>query len=168
MEIEIRRGRTGASGFLVEIIVFLVLFFGVFLLSGLLPESIVGPHDDVISIIALVVIVSGEVLVEYIMERIYGATQQLMVTFDEEQCMLRKGNREWSVPYSEITSVVKVMVINRFFDEKGAYRVTIKRKRHRSLTFWSTDREYQEHVDFEDTQLYTLYQELKSRGVKCC
>lgn len=168
MEIEIRRGRTGASGFLVELIIFLVLYFVVFLLSGLLPERFVEQHDHAISIIALVVIVSGELLVEYIVERINGVTQQLLVTFDEERCMLRKGRREWSVPYSEITSVVKVMAVTRFFDEKGAYRVTIHRKGHRSLTFWSTDREYQEHVDFEDTQLYTLYQELKSRGVKCC
>lgn len=168
MEIAVRRGYAGLSGFLVEGIVFLLAFFSIFLVTFLLPDSIVEQHDDLISLVALVLALVSAVLVEYVMSRKYGVTQQLLVTFEEEQCVLRKGRREWSVPYQEITSVVKIMVINRFFDEKGAYRVTIKRKGHSSITFWTTDQEYQEHRDFEDTQLYGLYLGMKSHGVKCC
>ena len=168
MEIAVRRGYSGLSGFLVEGIVFLLVFFSVFLVTFLLPDSIVERHDDLISLIAIVLALATAVLVEYVMDRKYGVTQQLSVTFEEEQCVLRKGRRTWSVPYQEITSVVKVMAINRFFPEKGAYRVTIKRKGHSSITFWTTDQEYQEHRDFEDTQLYKFYLEMKSRGVKCC
>lgn len=168
MEIAVRRGYAGLSGFLVEGIVFLLAFFSIFLVTFLLPDSIVEQHDEMISLVALVLALVSAVLVEYVMSRKYGVTQQLLVTFEEEQCVLRKGRREWSVPYQEITSVVKIMVINRFFDEKGAYRVTIKRKGHSSITFWTTDQEYQEHRDFEDTQLYGLYLGMKSHGVKCC
>lgn len=165
MEIEVRR--RGISGLQVQWVVFLVLCFVFLLFVDLLPENIVGKYDNIISIAAVVVIVSGELLAEYIMDRMYGETQQLLAAFDEKQCVLRKGQQEWKLPYSEITSVTKVMVMNQF-REKGIYRVTIRRKGHRSLTFWSTEQEYREHADFEDTQLHGLYWELKSRGVKCC
>lgn len=168
MEITVRRGYAGLSGFLVEGIVFLLVFFSMFLITFLLPDSIVERYDEMISLVALVLALASAVLVEYVMSRKYGVTQQLLVTFEEERCVLRKGRREWSVPYQEITSVVKIMVINRFFNEKGAYRVTIKWKGHSSITFWTTDQEYQEHRDFEDTQLYGLYLGMKSHGVKCC
>ena len=168
MKILVRRGYSGLSGFLVEGIVFLVVFFSVFLVTFLLPDPIVEQHDEMISLIAFVLAFASSVLVAYAMERKYGVTQQLLVTFGEEQCVLRKGRREWIVSYQEITSVVKVMVLNRMFDEKGAYRVTIKRKGDRSITFWTTDQEYQEHREFEDTQLYGLYLEMKRHGVKCC
>ena len=168
MEISVRRGYSASGGFLVEGIVFLLVFFSVFLVTFLLPDPIVEQQDEMISLIAFMLALASSVLVAYVMERKYGVTQQLLVTFGEEQCVMRKGRREWIVPYQEITSVVKVMVINRIFDEKGAYRVTIKRKGHSSITFWTTDQEYQEHKDFQDTQLYGLYQEMKSHGVKCC
>lgn len=168
MEISVRRGHYGRSGFLLEGIVFLLVFFSVFLVSFLLPDSIVEQHDEMISLIALVIAMAICILVAYVVERKYGVTQQLLVTFGEEQCVLRKGRREWTIPYQEITSVVKVMAFNRIYNEKGSYRVTIKWKGHSSITFWTTDQEYQEHRDFEDTQLYELYLEMKKRGVKCC
>lgn len=167
MEISVRRGRSGPGGFLVEGIVFLLVFFSLFLGTFLLPDSIVEQHDEMISLTAFVIALACSVLVAYVMERKYGVTQQLSVSFGEEQCVLRKGRREWSIPYQEITSVVKVMAFNRIFNEKGAYRVTIKRKGHSPITFWTTDQEYQEHRDFEDTQLYGLYLEMKKHGVKC-
>lgn len=154
--------------FLLRELFFCLCFFSVFLVTFLLPDSIVENHDEILSLIAVVLAIASAVMAEYVMDRKYGVTQQLLVTFEEEQCVLSKGRRKWSVPYQEIMSVVKVMAINRFFVEKGAYRVTIKRKGHSSITFWTTDQEYQEHRDFEDTQLYTLYLGLRSRGVKCC
>lgn len=168
MKIDIRRGYYGISGFLVEGIVFLLVFFAIFLITLLLPDSMVEQHDEMISLIAIVLAMAAAILVEYVMERKYGVTQQLLVAFEEDRCVLRRGRREWSVPYQEITSVVKVMAFNRIFNEKGAYRVTIHRKGHRSITFWTTDQEYEEHRDFEDTQLYELYLGMKSHGVKCC
>lgn len=168
MEIAIRRGRYGLSGFLLVDIVFLLVFCSVFLVTFLLPDPIVEQHDEMLSLLAFVLATAIAVLVEYVMEKKYGLEQQLLVTFGEEQCVLQKGRREWSVPYQEITSVVKVMAFTRIHREKGAYRVTIKRKGHRSITFWTTDQEYQERRDFEDTQLYGLYLGMKSHGVKCC
>lgn len=168
MEITVRRGYSGLSGFLVDGVIFVLAFFVIFALTLLLPDAIVEQHDDLIALLALVLAATITVLVEYVMSQKYGVTQQLFVTFEEERCLLRKGRREWSVPYQEITSVVKIMVINRYFDEKGAYRVTIRRKGHSSITFWTTDQEYQEHRDFEDTELYGLYLGMKSHGVKCC
>lgn len=168
MKIDIRRGGYGISGFLVELIVFLLVFFAIFFITLLLPDSIVEQHDEMISLIAVVLAMAAAILEEYVMDRKYGVTQQLLVTFEEDRCVLRRGRREWSAPYQEITSVVKVMAFNRIFNEKGAYRVTIHWKGHRSITFWTTDQEYQEHRDFEDTQLYELYLGMKSHGVKCC
>lgn len=169
MEIAVRRGYSGFGGFLVEGIIFLFVFFlSFYLLTFLLPDSIVEQHDDLIFLITLVLTLAIDILVEYVMEKKYGETQQLLVTFEEQQCVLRKGRKEWSVPYQKITSVIKVMVINRFFDEKGVYRVTIKRQGHSSITFWTTEQEYEEHRNFEDTQLYKLYLEMKNHGVKCC
>lgn len=168
MEIAVRRRYYGISGFFVEGIVFLLVFFSVFVVTFFLPDSLVEQHDEMISLIALILSIAAALLVEYVLDRKYEVTQQLLVTFEEDRCVLRKGRREWSVPYQEMKEVVKVMVINRFFDEKGAYRVTINRKGRGAITFWTTDQEYQEHRDFEDTQLYELYSGLRSRGVKCC
>lgn len=168
MEIDVRRGYYGKSGFLVEGIIFLLVFFVVFCITLLLPDAVVDQHDDMISLIALILAAAAATLVAYITDRMFGVTQQLLVTFEEDHCVLQKGRREWILPYQEISEVVKIMVINRFFYEKGAYRVTIRRKGHRSISFWTTDQEYQEHRDFEDTQLYELYLEMKNHGVKCC
>ncbi|MDO4166983.1 MAG: hypothetical protein Q4D32_06235 [Eubacteriales bacterium] len=168
MEIEIRRGASGIGGFLMEGVVFLVLFVCVFLLSVFLPEHVLEKYSNVIALIALGVALLGSLMAQYGMERFYGATKQLVASFDEDSVTLRKGQKEWRIPYQEIKEVVKVMAVNRFFDEKGCYRVTIKRKRRRAITFWTTDQEYREHMDFEETQLYSLYVELRSRGVKCC
>lgn len=168
MEISVRRGHYGRSGFLFEGIVFLLVFFSVFLLTFLLPASIVEQYDETLSLIALVLALASAILVACVMDKKYGTTQQLLVTFGEEQCVLRKGRKEWQLPYREITSVAKVMAFNRIYNEKGSYRVTIKRKGHSSITFWTTDQEYQEHKDFEDTQLYELYLGMKKHGVKCC
>lgn len=168
MEINVRRGYYGKSGFLVEGIIFLLVFFAVFCITLLLPDAVVDQHDDMISLIALLLAAAVAMLVAYVTDRMFGVTQQLLVTFEEEYCVLQKGRREWSVPYQEIREAVKIMVINRFFYEKGAYRLTIHWKGHRSITFWTTDQEYQEHKDFEDTQLYELYLGLRSHGVKCC
>lgn len=167
MEISIRRRHSGRSGFLAEGIVFLLVFFSVFLATFLLPDPIVEQHDEMLSLIALALALAISVLVAYVVERKYGVTQQLLATFGEEQCVLRTGHSEWTIPYQEITSVVKVMAFNRIYNEKGAYRVTIKWKGHSSITFWTTDQEYQEHRDFENTQLYELYLEMKKHGVKC-
>ena len=168
MRIAIRRGYYGISGFLVEGIVFLLVFFLQFIITHFLPDSVVEQHDAMISLIALILSIAAAVAVEYVLERQYGVTQQLLVTFGEHSCALRKGRREWNIPYQEIKSVVKVMVINRAFEEKGSYQVTIHWKGHRSIRFWTNDQEYQEHKDFEDTQLYGLYLEMKNHGVKCC
>lgn len=168
MEIAVRRGYYGISGFFVEGIVFLLVFFAAFVVTFFLPDSLVEQHDEMISLIALILSIVAALLVGCVLDRKYGVTQQLLVTFEENRCVLRKGRREWRVPYQEIKEVVKVMVINRSFDEKGAYQVTIKRKGRGAITFWTTDQEYQEHRDFEDTQLYELYLGLKSHGVKCC
>lgn len=168
MEIAVRRGHYGRSGFLLAGVVFVLVFVSIFLVTFLLPDSIVEQHDETLSLLALALALASAILVEYVMDKKYGTTQQLLVTFGAEQCVLRKGRREWSVPYQEITSVVKVMAFNRIYNEKGSYRVTIKRKGHHSITFWTTDQEYQEHRDFEDTQLYELYLGMKNHGVKCC
>ena len=168
MEIDVRRGYYGKSGFLVEGILFLLVFFAVFCIILLLPDAVVEQHDDMISLIALLLAAAAATLAAYITDQKLGVTQQLLVIFEEDHCVLQKGRREWSVPYREISEAVKIMVINRFFYEKGAYRLTIHWKGHRSITFWTTDQEYQEHKDFEDTQLYELYLGLRSHGVKCC
>ena len=104
MKIDIRRGYSN-SRFLVEGIVFLLVFFAIFLITLLLPDFMVEQHDEMISLIAVVLAMAAAILVEYAMDRKCGVTQQLLVTFEEDRCVLCKGRREWSVPYQEIKSV---------------------------------------------------------------
>ena len=98
-----------------------------------------------------------------------GRGQELGVMLEEDFVRLEQGRWRWVVPYREIVEVGKIMVINnRFYTEKGKYRIKIKRKGHRALVFLSTWEEYNKHLDFEDTELSRLYYGLKGHGVKCC
>jgi hypothetical protein len=60
------------------------------------------------------------------------------------------------------------MLINRTYTEKGKYQLKIKSRGKSSLIFESVDQEYEQHLDFEETELSALYDACKSIGIKCC
>ena len=95
-------------------------------------------------------------------------TQTLKVTFTQEFVVLEKGQSRRKIYYDEILAVEKNMVISsKEHSEKGYYRVKIK-CRGRNYVIYSTQEEYNQHLDFEDTELSKVYFEFKARGIKCC
>ena len=81
--------------------------------------------------------------------------------------LLIKG-REYRITYDTVTEVSKVMVIDRMHDQKGCYRMKIKCRGRSNLEFETTQQEYEEHLDFEETGLAVFYNACKEAGLKCC
>ena len=58
------------------------------------------------------------------------------------------------------------MVINRFHEEKGYYRVKIKTKKWSYAMYSGEDSRKQ--LDFSQTGISRGYYEFQNRGIKCC
>ncbi len=93
---------------------------------------------------------------------------QLNVVFFDRFLKIAAGNKEITVAYNNIIEVRKIMVIDRVHDKKGCYRVTIKCHGRRNLDLETIQDEYEEHLDFEKTELYAFYDVCKKAGIKCC
>ena len=95
-------------------------------------------------------------------------TQVLKATFAQQFVMFEKGRSRRKICYDEILAIEKIMVISsKEHPEKGYYRVKIKCK-GRNYVIYSTQDEYNRHLDFEDTELSKVYFEFETRGIKCC
>ena len=93
---------------------------------------------------------------------------QLKLRFDSDAIRLNVNRRQHLVRYHDITEVHKIMVIDRTHTEKGCYRMTINRHGKSSLEFETTQQEYEEHLDFEETGIAVFYNACKEAGLKCC
>lgn len=148
-------------------LLFVVLFFGEFYLYCNVPILQKIP-DDIFPFLCLA---SGLFLMffaYYLDEKRHGNTETLSAEIQDNVLILSQGPSHWRIPLTDIKETVKIMCINRVYDEKGKYKLIIRRKKHRPLTFMSTNEEYQAHVDFAETELSKLYFLLRSQGVKCC
>ncbi len=108
-----------------------------------------------------------------------GDKKTVMVIFLEDSLILEYWNRNNTkirrraeIPYSRIKEVGKIMIIDRFHDEKGYYKVFIKQKqgwrKYLKYVLRSPEEEYEKHLDFDASSLASFYRECKQRGIKCC
>ncbi len=124
--------------------------------------------EDILPGIALASSLLLTSIILYIDEKRHGNTEKLQIWFQEDGITLLQGKKESSIPFDEIKEAVRIMQFNRIYSEKGKYKVILRRRKHRSLAFLTTEQEYRDHADFEDTDLAKFYEALRSHGVKCC
>lgn len=118
--------------------------------------------------VALIIFLIPYFYLLYKWQRHLPDTQTLEVMLTPEFVVLAKGQSKRKIYYSEILAVEKNMVISsKEHPEKGYYRVKIKCK-GRNYMIYSTQDEYNRHLDFEDTELSKVYFEFETRGIKCC
>ena len=170
MKLQVHIERSLIPGFAFTAVVFLLFlafFLGEILLLSCLPFSSSVP-DDILSIFVCLSSLAFALFLSFLEEKRHGDTQLLQAELHENDLVLSQGKRSWNIPVAEIKEVTKTMQYNRIYDEKGKYKVVIKRKGHRSLTFMTTQKEYLDRCDFEATELSKLYYALRSLGIKCC
>lgn len=99
-------------------------------------------------------------------EKYFLMVEELRVTFRENTVEFKRAKTERTIRYSDITEVEKIMVISHYHSEKGYYRIKVKNK-GRTYTIYSGE-DQSKQLDFEEIDLSKIYDEFKSRGVKCC
>lgn len=92
------------------------------------------------------------------MKKYRSNTEKLHIWFQEGSITLLRGKKEYSIPFDEIKEAVRIMQFNQIYPEKGKYKVILRRRKHRSLAFMTTEQEYRDHADFEDTGLVKMYE----------
>ena len=125
----------------------------------------VYPHLDVnfwIPFISLILLV----ILGFLLEKFVDFKEIITVTFQDKQVILKRKNKERIIPYTSIKKVVKIMVFNRTYQDKGKYRVVIKCKGRNYVMYSGED--YDLKLDFEQTEISNIYYEFKNRGVMCC
>lgn len=146
-------------------IIFLFAFIGAYGVSFVvqtlfamndIPEDIIFPVGMLLSCFIILKL-----------DRYIPHNQTIEVNFREESVLISKGTKEHVIQYKDIVEVQKIMVVNHYNDDKGNCRVKIKCK-GRNQVFYSTQEEYANKVDFEQTEISKMYFEFKARGVKCC
>ena len=94
--------------------------------------------------------------------------QVLQADYYHDRVVLQKEKSSRTIFYEDISEVSKIMILNsKTYTDKGHYKVKIKNK-GKTYVIYSTEDEYKKHLDFEQTELSTLYFEFKGRAVKCC
>jgi len=106
------------------------------------------------------------VVLGFLLDRFVGFKEIMTVTFQEKQVILKRKNKERIIPYTNIKKVVKYMIINRTYQDKGKYRVVIKCKGRNYVMYSGED--YDLKLDFEQTEVSKIYDEFKDRGIMCC
>lgn len=148
-------------------ILFLLFFVGEMVLLLLFCPSN-EQTEDILPGIALASSLLLTSIILYIDEKRHGNTEKLQIWFQEDGISILLGKKEYSIPFDEMKEAVRIMQFNRIYSEKGKYKVILRRRKHRPLAFMTTEQEYRDHVDFEDTGLAKFYEALRSHGVKCC
>lgn len=127
--------------------------------------QMVYPHLDVnfwIPFLSFILII----ILGYFLDKFVDFKEIMTVIFQEEQVVLKRKNKERIIPYSKIKKVVKYMIINRTYQDKGKYRVIIKCKGRNYVMYSGEDSDLK--LDFEQTEVSKIYYEFKDRGIMCC
>ena len=145
----------------------LVALLSVFCVSAGIGAELqeVYPHLDVnfwIPFISLILLV----ILGFLLDKFVDFKESITVIFQEKQVILKRKNKEKIIPYTSIKKVVKIMVFNRTYQEKGKYRVAIKCKGRNYVMYSGED--YDLKLDFEQTEICNIYYEFKNRGIMCC
>ena len=123
------------------------------------------PHLDVnfwIPCISLILLV----ILGFLLDKFVDFKETITVIFQEGQVVLKRKNKERIINYSDIKKVVKTMLFNRTYQDKGKYRVVIKCKGRNYVMYSGED--YDLKLDFKQTEVSKVYYELKNRGIMCC
>lgn len=118
--------------------------------------------------IALLVTIIIICLYYHIREKKTNGVMHLTVSFLSDSFEIIINGKKYIVMYNEIKEICKMMVIDRVHDKKGCYKMKIKCHGKRNIEFETTDKEYEQHLDFEDTGLFVFYDACKKAGLKCC
>lgn len=129
-----------------------------------LPET----YDDLAAWFILVSSVLIVVVFCMLRSRKRSLDAEMIANLLDDTMKIQVGNKCWTIPYADIKEISKRMIIDRGYQEKGHYRVKVKRHHHLSLVFETTEDEYEKRMDFEETELYQFYDACRTRGVKCC
>ena len=106
------------------------------------------------------------VVLGFLLDKFADFKEIMTVTFQEKQVILKRKNKERIILYTSIKKVVKIMVFNRTYQDKGKYRVVIKCKGRNYVMYSGED--YDLKLDFEQTEVSKIYYELKNRNIMCC
>ena len=101
-----------------------------------------------------------------LMDRFLEFKEVLTATFQEDHVILKRGKKERIIPYHKIKKVVKYMIINRTYQDKGHYRVVIRCKGRNYVMYSGENSDLK--LDFEQTEISKIYHEFKHRGIMCC
>ena len=102
----------------------------------------------------------------WLMDKFLKFEEILTATFYEDHIVLQRGKRNRVIPYHKIKKVVKYMIINRMYTDKGKYRVVIRCKGRNYVMYSGEDSQLK--LDFEQTEISKIYYEFKNRGIMCC
>ena len=105
-------------------------------------------------------------LVIWLMDKFLKFEEVLTATFYDEYIVLKRGKCEHKIPYHKIKKVVKYMIINRMYHDKGKYRVVIRCKGRNYVMYSGENSDLK--LDFEQTEVSKIYFEFKHRGIMCC
>ena len=102
----------------------------------------------------------------WLMDKFLKFEEVLTASFYDDHIVLKRGNKERIIPYNKIKKVVKYMIINRMYTDKGKYRVVIRCKGRNYVIYSGEDSQLK--LDFEQTEISKIYYEFKNRGIMCC
>jgi len=102
----------------------------------------------------------------WLMDKFLKFEEVLTATFYDDHIVLKRGKKERIIPYHKIKKVVKYMIINRMYTDKGKYRVVIRCKGRNYVIYSGEDSQLK--LDFEQTEISKIYYEFKNRGIMCC
>ncbi len=102
----------------------------------------------------------------FLLDKFVDFKEVMTITFQEKQVILKRKNKERIIPYTNIKKVVKYMIIDRTYQDKGKYRVVIKCKGRNYVMHSGED--YDLKLDFEQPEVSKIYYEFKNRDIMCC
>ena len=102
----------------------------------------------------------------WLMDKFLKFEEVLTAVFYDDYVVLKRGTHARTIPYNKIKKVVKYMIINRMYTDKGKYRVVIRCKGRNYVIYSGEDSELK--LDFEQTEISKIYYEFRNRGIMCC
>ncbi len=136
------------------------------LVVGVTLSIVLGLNELLSEILMECLLVAFSILILVFFPNLF-CENEVEAEFNQDHVIFMKDNSEKTIYYNDIAEVQKTMILNRMHEEKGYYRMRVKHKGG-CYVLYSTEKEYDERLDFEQVELSDLYFELKRRGVKCC
>ena len=123
------------------------------------PNIDVGFWGPVVAIILILFVV-------WLMDKFFEFEEVLTAVFYDDYVVLKRRKCERTIPYHKIKEVVKYMIINRMYTDKGKYRMVIRCKGRNYVVYSGENSNLK--LDFEQTEISKIYYEFKHRGIMCC